>query len=93
MCVDLADQDTYLGDILTNDGKNLKNILARKAKGHGIVDRIMKIHEDVFFGPYQLEVALMLRNSHLLNGILTNSEAWYGLTNQEQVDEILLRRF
>ena len=30
--VDLAEQDTYLGDILTNDGKNLKNILARKAK-------------------------------------------------------------
>ena len=27
--VDLAEQDTYLGDILTNDGKN---ILAKKAK-------------------------------------------------------------
>ena len=39
----------------------------------------------------------MLRNSHLLNGFLTNSEAWYGLTNEdtnhlEQVDEILLRK-
>ena len=78
--VDVAEQDKYLGDILTNDGKNLKNILARKAKGLGIIDRIMKMLEDLFFGPYQLEVALMWRNSLFLNGILTNSEAWYGLT-------------
>ena len=40
---------------------------------------------------------MMLRNSHLINGILTNAEAWYGLTRDnmeqlEQGDEMLLRR-
>ena len=75
-----------------------KNILARKGKGLGVVDQITAILEEICFGPYQLEVALHLRNSMLLNGILTNSEAWYGLTAEdikqlEQVDEILLRKF
>ena len=95
--VEVAEKDTYLGDIITNDGKHTKNILARKSKGMGVVDQISTILEEICFGPYQLEVALSLRNAMLLNGILTNSEAWYGLTvqdisNLEQVDEMLLRK-
>ena len=79
-------------------GKNLKNILARKAKVFGIIDRIMKMLADLFFGPYELEVALMWRNSLFLNSILTNSEAWYAQTLQdtnhlEQIDESLIRQF
>ena len=38
--IDRTDSDKYLGDIISKDGKNLKNILARKAKGHGIVKQI-----------------------------------------------------
>ena len=96
--VEVADKDTYLGDVITNDGKNTKNVLARKSKGMGVVDQISTILEEICFGPYQLEVALNLRNAMLLNGILTNSEAWYGLTAQdithlEQIDEMLLRKF
>ena len=92
-----SNMETYLGDILTNDGKNIKNILARKAKGYGIIDRIINILDGVCFGPFQYEVALMLRNSLFLNGILSNSEAWYGLTipevtHLEQIDEILIRK-
>jgi hypothetical protein len=44
ICVDQTDKDTYLGDILTNDGKNIKNILARKAKGYGIINKITSIN-------------------------------------------------
>ena len=73
------------------------NIKARRDKGQGIVDQIMSILESTVFGPLQLEVALILRASLLLNGILTNSKAWYGLKtadleNLEQIDEQLLRR-
>ena len=81
--VDVAEHDKYLGDILSNTGKNTKNILARKAKGHGIIDKVMKMLGDMCFGPYQLEVAFFWRDSLFLNGILTNSEAWYGLTSQD----------
>ena len=49
------------------------------------------------YGPLHFEDGVIPRSSFLLNGILTNSEAWYGLKtadyeNLEQVDEQLLRR-
>ena len=89
--------EKYLGDLISNDGKHDKNIKARKDKGQGIVDQIMSILESTVCGPFQFEVALILRASFLLNGILTNSEVWYGLKtadfeNLEQIDERLLRR-
>ena len=92
-----SETEKYLGDLISNDGKNEKNIKARKDKGQGIVDQIMSILESTVFGPFQFEVALTFRASLLLNGILTNSEAWYGLKtadveNLEQIDEQLLRR-
>ena len=95
--VETADKDTYLGDIISKDGKNIKNIMARKAKGHGIINQISAMLEDICYGPYQIEVALIYRNSLLLNGILTNCEVWYGLTgidisHLEQIDEIFLRK-
>ena len=95
--VERAEKDTYLGDILSVDGKNIKNILARKAKGLGVINQITAILEDICFGPYQMEIALILRNSLLINSILTNCEVWYGLTlkdinHLEQVDEMFLRK-
>ena len=92
-----ADHDTYLGDIISKDGKNIKNIMARKAKGHGIVKQILNMLADICFGHYEIEVAFFLRNSLLINGVLTNCEVWYGLTIEdikhlEQIDEILIRK-
>ena len=90
-------ESKYLGDLISTDGKNHKNILERKGKGLGIVLQISQMLEEIYFGPYEIEVALTLRKSLFLNGILTNCEAWYGLTNTdvktlEQVDESLLRK-
>ena len=34
------EEEKYLGDILSKDGKNIKNIQARESKGIGIVNRI-----------------------------------------------------
>ena len=92
-----ARETKYLGDIISIDGKNLKNVLDRKGKGHGIVLQIYQMLEEIYFGPYEIEVALTLRKSSFLNGILTNCEAWYGLTSAdvkhlELVDECLLRK-
>ena len=62
----------YLGDIISIDGKNTKNIKDRICKGHGIINQIMNILRTLNFGNLTVEMALLLRNSMLVNGIFTN---------------------
>ena len=73
--IEQSDEERYLGDLITSNGKNGKNMAARKSKGIGIVDRICSILNDVFFGPYFFQTALVLRESLLLNSVLRNSES------------------
>ena len=95
--IDNSDEEKYLGDLITADGSNTKNIKARKAKGFGIVDSIISMLDTVFFGPFFFETAIILRSSFLINSILLNSEVWYGVTKAETeelevVDQALLKR-
>ena len=73
----------YLGDIISNDGKNSKNIKNRVSKGLGIVTEIMYTLNTVSFGEKYFEIAIILREARLINGILTNIEVWYGLQESE----------
>ena len=45
-----TEEEKYLGDIISNDGRNLKDIKARVNKGKGIVKRILDILESIPFG-------------------------------------------
>ena len=90
-------EDTYLGDIISCDGKNTKNIDKRLSKGMGIVTQIMNLLEVISFGQFYIEIALLLRESLFINGILYNAEVWYGVTKTEiqkleELDRLLLRR-
>ena len=38
-------QETYLGDILSYDGKNTKNLKSRISKGIGIISQILNLLE------------------------------------------------
>ena len=67
-------EETYLGDIISCDGKNSKNIKNRISKGIGIIAQFMNIIEDVSFGHHYYEIALLLRESLLINGMTTNAE-------------------
>ena len=58
-----SEEEKYLGDIITKDGKNLKNIQARVNKGKGIVKRILEILDGIPFGKLYFQVAIILRNS------------------------------
>ena len=78
-----VNQDTYLGDIVSGYGKNTKNLKSRLSKGIGIISDIMNILEKVTFGEYNFSIALVLRESKFLNGMMTNMEVWYGLTEAE----------
>ena len=91
-------EDTYLGDIISDDGKNGKNIKARIAKGVGIISEIKNILETVTLGEHFFATAILLRESKFLNGILTNCDVWYSLTKEdiselERLDRSFLRSF
>ena len=70
----------YLGDILQRNGKNDKNIKERVHRGTSAVTQIMMILEELCLGDYHFESANILRNSLLLNSLLSNGEAWYNVT-------------
>ena len=74
---------TYLGDCITSDGTNTRNVQIRTKKGLGIVCQIMKILRTISFGSHSFDVALLLRESYLINGILTNTEVSYHLATSE----------
>ena len=67
-------EDTYLGDIISSDGKNSKNLEHRISKGIGIISQIMHILESVSLGEHYIDIAMLLRESMFLNGVLTNAE-------------------
>ena len=92
-----VDSDKYVGDIISKDGKNIKNIKSRIGKGIGTISNIMNILKEVSLGQYFFEVSLLLRESIFLSAILLNSETWVNLTKTdteelEMLDETLLRR-
>ena len=57
----------------------------------------MSILEEICFGKYHFQLAMILRNSLLISSLLTNAEAWYNLTNSEvseleKLDEDMLEK-
>ena len=89
--------EKYLGDIIANDGRNIKNIKARVNKGFGIVTKIMGILDTIPFGNLYFEIAMILRSSLLTSSMLCNSESWYHITLAEMklletADVLLLRK-
>ena len=76
-------EEKYLGDVISSDGKNMKNIKARIAKGKGIVMRILKNLENVPLGKHNFEVGLILRETLLISSsMLYNSEARYNVSKK-----------
>ena len=95
--IESVEEDTYLGDLISGDGKNKKNIEKRISKGLGIISQILNLLELVSFGKHYIEIALLLRESMFINGVLFNAEVWYGLTKAEinefeKLDRLLLRK-
>ena len=90
-------EEKYLGDILSNDGRNVKNIKARIERGKGIVSKIISILDSFPFGSQHFEIGIILRDALLSSSMLCNSETWYNITKSEMdlietVDVMLLRR-
>ena len=92
-----SDKEKYLGEILTSDGKIAENIANKHGKGIGTANTILSLLKEVHFGQYYFEMALLFRNSMLINSMLCSVEALYGLKDVhvdklENVDKYLLKK-
>ena len=90
-------EDTYLGDIISSDGKNQSKIKSRVGKGLGKINDIMTMLQKVTFGEHYFSTAIVLRESTFLNSVLGSAECWYNLTKDdikqlENLDVSLLRQ-
>ena len=74
-----VDNITYLGDILSSNGKNYTNIKNRTSKGIGTVSEILEILDNLSLGPHYLITGMLLRNSVLINGMIFNCEVWFNM--------------
>ena len=94
--MEMVKSDTYLGDVIASDGSDTENLRTRILKGKGILAQIRNILETVSLGAQYFKIALLLRESLLINGTLTNCEVWYGLKKEEilefeNLDQIFFR--
>ena len=90
-------EDTYLGDIISADGKNESNIKNRIGKGLGKINDIMTMLEKVTLGEHYFSTAMVLRESSFLNSVLGSAECWYNFNKEdikqlEDLDLSLLRQ-
>ena len=88
--------EKYLGQVISSHSKNTYNIEQLRNKGIGIQNKINEMLERIPGGPFNFEIAVVLRNALLISSILSNSEVWYGLTKLEaeqleQIDEMWIR--
>ena len=95
--IEIVDKEKYVGDVITSDGKHVKNVEARRSKGMGIISEITSILDGLCLGAHYFTTALMMRQSMLIQVLLSNSETWLRLTKKdlgklEGIDRMFLRR-
>ena len=73
---------TYLGDVLSEDGSVDATIESRRNKSIGIISQISSVLTSISLGFFFFDIALTLRESMFVNGILTNSDIWYNFTKE-----------
>ena len=92
-----ATSAVYLGDIINEEGSLDDTVKARGDKSIGKISQVMSILSGVSLGMFHMDIALTLRESMFINGVLTNSETWYNMKEEhfkilEMKDNELMRK-
>ena len=74
--IEETDNYRYLGDVVTSDGKNTKNLDARKNKTFAATSGINSIARANVLRKIETKVILELHDKVVLSALLTNAEAW-----------------
>lgn len=75
--------EKYLGQYISSDGKNDKNIKERSNKGTSALCQVYSMLIEVSLGSFYFHIGLILRDTNVINGILFGAEAWYGVTEKQ----------
>ena len=76
LTIDETDTYKYLGDIVTSDGKNQKNLETRKNKAFAATSGINSIAGTSILQKVETKVLLELHDKVILSALITNAEAW-----------------
>ena len=88
---------SYLGDIISSTGSIDSTIEQRRQKGVGLCSQISGMVNGLSLGHHFYRISFLLRDSMLLNGVLTNAEIWYPISDKqsevlENIDLMLMRK-
>ena len=88
---------SYLGDILSSNGSLDATIENRRQKGVGLCSQITGMVNGLSLGHHYYRISFMFRDCMLLNGILTNCNVWYPISDSqieilENIDLMLIRK-
>ena len=78
-----VESHTYLGEIVSHDLSNRKNIMSKAAKGKAVVRDILQILEGVYFGEHYFEALKLLRESMLISVLTSNLEVSFNLSTKD----------
>ena len=87
----------YLGDVINNLGNVNDTVNDRYSRGIGIINQITSLLTTILLGIYYYDIAMVLRESMLINSILTSSQSWYNVSNKhletlESIDILYMRK-
>ena len=87
----------YLGDWISSQLDNKKNIESRVNIGIGTISQIMSILKQVSLGYFYVEIGLLFRESMLISRLIFNSEVWLRIKKDQMkkltaIDESYLIR-
>ena len=88
--------EKYLGQIISSDATNARNISDRAARGTGMSNKIIEMLKHVTGGKNHFKIAMIFRNAYIISTMLASSEAWYNVSKEdikklEKIDKIYLK--
>ena len=88
-------EQKYLGYIISDDGSNMKNILAKEKRAHGVKREIQYLIQGL--GKFTFESSMIYINSLLRSTTLFAAETMYNISEKdyrqiERIDEDMMRR-
>ena len=72
-----------MGDIISTDNTNKKNIKDKTNKGVGNVNKIISSLNERPYGRHTYKSAKLMREGMLLGSMLTNCESWINVTETD----------